>query len=130
MLDVPPKCFSMDVPIHHLHCYLFLIILQLGATMMLTGTSGVALDKKGTPSCLDFIEIKVLSHSTGIELGLLVIILPNFHADLVGRKGIYCRWDMTKGLYRCKQLNLKRREDTMAGFAVLEWCSKRNNDTL
>ena len=60
-------------------------------------------------SCLDFAEEVTALQHVGNELGVSVIISPKFHAELAG-EGIEYSWGVTKGLYRCKPLNSKRRD--------------------
>ena len=61
-------------------------------------------------SCLDFAEEMTALQHVGKELGVSVIISPEFHAKMVG-EGIEYSWSITKGLYRCKPLNSIRSKE-------------------
>jgi hypothetical protein len=60
--------------------------------------------------CIDFAEEMTALQHVGNELGVSVIILPKFHAELAG-EGIEYSWGVTKGLYRQKPLYSKRSKE-------------------
>jgi hypothetical protein len=59
-----------------------------------------------------------------MNLGVLVIILPKFHAELAG-EGIEYSWGVTKGLYRRKPHNAKRSKEAFKRLVSLE-CTSRD----
>jgi hypothetical protein len=61
-------------------------------------------------------EMTALQH-VGNELGVPVIILPKFHAELAG-EGIAYSWGVTKGLYRQKPLHSERSKEAFKGLVI------------
>ena len=69
-------------------------------------------------SCLDFAEeVTTALQHVGNELGVSVIILPKFHAELAG-EGIEYSWGVTKKLYRHKPLQSKRSKEAFRAFVM------------
>ncbi len=54
-------------------------------------------------------EMTALQH-VGSQLGVSVIIIPKFHAELAG-EGVEYRWGFAKGIYRRKPLNSKKSKE-------------------
>jgi hypothetical protein len=73
-------------------------------------------------SCLDFAEEMTALQHVGHELGVSVIITPKFHAELAG-EGIEYSWGISKGVYRRKPLQSKKRKESFK-MLVRECTSK------
>ena len=74
-------------------------------------------------SRLDFAEDMTALQHVGNELGVAVIISPEFHAELAG-DGIEYSWGISKALYRCKPLHSKGSKESLKRF-VLECTSRQ-----
>jgi hypothetical protein len=73
-------------------------------------------------SCLDFAEELTALQHVGKELGVEVIIMPKFHAELAG-EGIEYSWGITKGVYRRKPLKSKKGKESFK--ALVDECTSR-----
>lgn len=68
-------------------------------------------------SCLNFTKEMTALSTVGNKLGVVVIILPKFHAKLAG-KGIEYSWGVMKGIYCCKPVGNKRSKEAFEALVM------------